>query len=529
MERVQVKITDTSSPRKRAKTWEISDSEDEGPDCNLKGYIKGAEAEIKCAPVSDDADDSPFVKTEPKELLRGDQVGLDVDTGEHVCTGGLSIRAEPAEPSGLNEEQRDVHHPTTPSALSLPLPKSTIPSPGKKTRKKKSPEELEADRAQAEEKKREKELKRQEKEKIKNLEKEEQEKRKESAQALKLLRPDQCGKYMIVQVDAGLLQDSGSEDVLEALKSAGYNYTIEPHSIPWSITWRREMPVDWTCVEGPEVCKGEEDQMVILVEPRDFLRSVSCYIQAPETSRTYDTPASVFGIDRTCDGKKITLAVLGLHDYRRCQRLSREMERHSLEPRHCYDEQPESHVTRRHIDEALVFLQLYHETEVLFLDTWRELGQHVCAVTKSIAQRPFRLHWEAQSYSFCTSAGTWRGWGPKGSLTGLPLAWRRQIQQLNRVSPAMAAAITEAYPSPQLLMQAYVACNTDKERLSLLSNLRMPRSAGTTEDVDDPDVNVTESDDQDQTRERRIGPDLSRRICLFITSTNPELVLDLNS
>ncbi|XP_073492766.1 probable crossover junction endonuclease EME2 [Aquarana catesbeiana] len=517
----QVIVTVTSSPRKRAKTWEISDSEGEEPDCVLKGGIKGAEAGMKCMQVSDDAYDSPFVKAEPKELLRSQQVDLGADGGELGWTGAGS-----AEPSGLQEDQRDIHHSST---LSLPLPKSTTPSPGKKTRRKKSPEELEAHRAQAEEKKREKEQKRQEKEKIKNLEKVEREKRKESAQALKLLRPDQCGKYMVVQVDAGLLQDAGSEDMLEVLRSSGYAYSLEPHSVPWSITWRREMPIDWTCVEGLKLCKGEEDQMLILVEPREFLKSVFCYIQAPENSRTCETPASVFGIDRKCSGKKTTLAVLGLRDYRRCQRLSHKMKRHSLEPSLCYDEQTESHVTRQHIDEALVFLQLYHETEVLFLDTWRELGQHVCAVTKSIAQRPSRFYWEAQSFSFCTSAGTWRGWGPKGSLAGLPLAWRRQIQQFNRVSPRMAAAITEAYPSPQLLMQAYGACNTDKERLSLLSNLRVPRAVGATDDMDDPDEGVAQSNDQDQTRDRRIGPDLSRRIWLFMTSTNPELVLDLNS
>lgn len=198
MEQVQVKVTVTSSPRKRAKTWEISDSEGEEPDGVLKGGMTGAEAGMKCMQVSDDEYDSPFVKAEPQELLRCQQVDLGADGGELGWTG-----AERAEPSGLQKDQRDVHHSPTTSALSLPLPKSTTPSPGKKTRRKKSPEELEADRAQAEEKKREKEQKRQEKEKIKNLEKAEREKRKESAQALKLLRPDQCGKYMVVQVDAG--------------------------------------------------------------------------------------------------------------------------------------------------------------------------------------------------------------------------------------------------------------------------------------------------------------------------------------
>ncbi|CAI9575371.1 unnamed protein product, partial [Staurois parvus] len=312
-EQRQVKITVTSSPRKRAKTWEISDSEEEEPDCILTEDIKGAEAGIKCKQVLDDVDGSLFVKAEPRELLRPGQGGHGGELGWTVPT----IKAGGSEPSDI----QDVHFPPTSSALSLPLPKSTTSSPVKKTRRKKSPEELEANRVKAEEKKREKEQKRQEKEKIKNLEKEEREKRKESAQALKLLRPDQCGKFMVVQVDAGLLQDAGSEGMLEALSSAGYTYSLEPHSVQWSITWRREMPADWTCVDGLDLCKGEEEQMLILVEPREFLKSVFYYIQAPENAMT-ETPTSVFGIDRKCSGKKITLAVLGLHDYRRCQRLS---------------------------------------------------------------------------------------------------------------------------------------------------------------------------------------------------------------
>lgn len=40
---------------------------------------------------------------------------------------------------------------------------------------------------------------------------------------------------------------------------------------------------------------------------------------------------------------------------------------------------------------------------------------------------------------------------------GLAQVWRRQIQQLNRVSLEMASAVVAAYPSPQLLVQ--VCCS----------------------------------------------------------------------
>ncbi|XP_075686487.1 structure-specific endonuclease subunit EME2 [Rhinoderma darwinii] len=499
METKQDKGSCTRSPRKimkRAKTWEISDSEEESPSIEK---------------------DDPTAT----ELASGNQESLQdpevYEMSQDAKDPDLKTKAPPCA-----EVQT--------STLSVPLPGTTTPSPNKKTKCRKNCEELEADRIQAEERRKEKEAKRQEKERIRNQEKQEKEKRKESALALKLLRPDQCGKYMTVQLDAGLLQDAGCEDLLESLRTAGYNYCIEPHSVPYSVTWRREMPGDWTRVEGLELCRGEEDEMLILMEPKDFLISVRSYIQAPVTSSNNETPGAVFGFAKKYPDKKITLVILGLRDYRRCLKLSYKMERHSLERRARHHSE-DSWVIWRHIDEALVFLQLYHNTEVVNLDTWKQLGQHVCAVTKSVAQRPFRIHWEAQSYSFCTSVGSWRGWGPRGSLTGLPLVWRRQIQQLNRVSPAMAATITEAYPSPQLLLQAYAACRTEREKLSLLSDLRVPRNPGATEegDVLGEDASSTQGDEQAAGRDRRIGPDLSRRIWLFMTATNPELVLDLNS
>ncbi|XP_075422347.1 structure-specific endonuclease subunit EME2 isoform X2 [Ascaphus truei] len=405
------------SPRrlvKRATTWEISDSENEEEPSSVQ---------------RDDQKAPPSLEIETTEISRGikkDQESLS------------SVAADA---------------PT----LALPLPISPTPIPIKKTRKKRSPEELEAERAQAEE--REREAKRLERERRKDLDMVEKEKRREAASSLKLLRPDQCVKYMTVQMDAGLLEDAGSEDVLEALRSSGYNYSIEPYSVPRSFTWRREMPSDWTCVEGLELTIGEEEQMLVLLEAKDFVSSVCAFAQAPRSSRVGEkmgeTIGSVFGIPKQHPEKKVTLVVMGLQEYRLCNRLSHGLGTQSLEQtegRGGGEGQSESSATRRQIEEALVSLQLSCDTEVLYLETWRDLGQHVCAVTKSVAQRPFRKHWESQAFSFCTSAGTWHGWG-RESLSGLPLVWKRQIQQLNRVSPAMSAAVTQAYPSPQLLVQ----------------------------------------------------------------------------
>lgn len=161
------------------------------------------------------------------------------------------------------------------------------------------------------------------------------------------------------------------------------------------------------------------------------------------------------------------------------------------------------------VEEALVLLQLWANLDVLLVASWQELSQHVCAFTKALAQRPFKQFQESGTFSFST-AGRWvAGERVTRDGTGLRGAWWRQIRQFNRVSPAVADAVVTAFPSPRLLQQAYSACGTDQERLALLADLPVKVDEGA--------------------RPRRVGPDLSRRICLFLTSTNPDLLLDLSS
>lgn len=54
-----------------------------------------------------------------------------------------------------------------------------------------------------------------------------------------------------------------------------------------------------------------------------------------------------------------------------------------------------------------------------------------------------------------------------------------------------------------------MACGTEQERLSLLADLPVKTGKGAPP--------------------RRVGPDLSRRVCLFLTTTDPDLLLDLGS
>ncbi|XP_070617182.1 probable crossover junction endonuclease EME2 [Erythrolamprus reginae] len=394
-------------------------------------------------------------------------------------------------------------------AIPLPLTQtvSCNPRPDKK-KKKQSLEKNKIAQIKTEEKKKSLQ-KKEEKMKIKEQMAAEKERRKEAAAALKLLRPDECMKQMVVCVDSGLLEHPGSDNLLEILDSLDCKYHIERQIIPNSITWRKVFS-GTSGSDSSQETAGEREVLLVM-QPLNFLRQLSSSVQNDSLEGRQSAPDLIHSFPfhnlEDPSTKSYSLVVVGLDTYQWYHQLPQEEPVIGLENETLHLG-PEQSMTRHQIEEALVVLQLQGNIHVLFLETWQELAQHVFAVTRAIAQRPYKKHQEKQPFSFCAK-GKWASGvhiGKDGK--GLQETWLKQIQQFNRVSPTMATAIAQAYPSPSLLLQAYRECNTEAERRLLLSNLQ-----------------VTTGDNK---TERRIGPDLSRRIYLFMVSTNPELVLDLS-
>uniref|UniRef100_A0A3P9J7D6 Essential meiotic structure-specific endonuclease subunit 2 n=1 Tax=Oryzias latipes TaxID=8090 RepID=A0A3P9J7D6_ORYLA len=162
------------------------------------------------------------------------------------------------------------------------------------------------------------------------------------------------------------------------------------------------------------------------------------------------------------------------------------------------------HEQSRRREAVLVYLQLYKNISLVFLDDWQDVTDHVCAVTKSLAKRPFKLLTERAELPFCVDGSWASGARVERDGSGLIQVWSKQIQQLNRVSPAVASTVTKSFPSPRLLLQAYQNLGSEEERKRMLVGL-LVKNGG---------------------KERRIGPDISSRIYRCFTAQNPQLVLD---
>lgn len=426
---------------KRAKTWDISESEDENDDVNTDLKHEEANHNANC-----------------KAILTN--------------------------PSAQSTTTQNV----------VPPQPRTVPGPcpGKIRRTK---EEIEANRLQVQERKEAREKQKVAKAKEKEEKQQEQERRKEAAEYLKRLRPENYLKCLTVCIDQALLQYNGSDTLLGTLSALEWRFSIETQQIPHSITWTRDLS------QGEDSGGPLEEECVLLVlRLSDFMDMVVCVTKTLQSDGEESTVESLFKHVLEClksDAKKvITVTVLGSIQnswsiagagYSVVETLQSQLQMDDLD-----------------IEEVLVHLQLHRNISVVFLDGWKEVTDHVCAVTKALSKRPFKQLTEHSELPFCVDGSWASGVRVERDGSGLDQVWSRQIQQLNRVSPTVASTVTAAYPSPQLLLQAYQVLESEEEKRGLLAGL-VVKSVG---------------------KERRVGPDISARIYRVLTAVNPQLVLD---
>ncbi|XP_073346209.1 probable crossover junction endonuclease EME2 isoform X2 [Pagrus major] len=379
------------------------------------------------------------------------------------------------------------------SALSPPRPAGRgTPSPARKRRTK---EEIEADRQTARERKEERERQRAARAREKEERRREQQRRREAAENLKSLRPENCLKSLTVCVDPALLQQDGSDILLDTLAAFEWRFSIQSQQLPHSITWTRDLP------QGDDGKSSMEEEQVVLVldltDLMDLVVSVKKMLDSEEEERGVGSFLSPLLECLNRDAKKVVTLIVtdSQPDYRTNARGV-----------YLLDRTLASKLGMEHLDieEVLVHLQLCKNISLILLDGWQEVTDHVCAVTKALSKRPFKLLTERAELPFCVDGSWASGARVERDGSGLIQVWSRQIQQLNRISPAVASAVTAAYPSPQLLLQAYQSLGSEEERKGLLAGL-VVKSGG---------------------KERRIGPEISARVYRCLTAQNGQLVLD---
>ncbi|XP_076008265.1 essential meiotic structure-specific endonuclease subunit 2 [Genypterus blacodes] len=430
---------------RRARTWEISESEDEGK-----------------------------AETEPDSK----QISTDVSENQHKDQENKTI------PTSVTEKVSDQD-----PALSPPRPKAAG------VRKRRSKEELESDREKAKEKKEARERQKTARAQEKEERRQEQQRRREAAEHLRSQRPENLLKSLTLCIDTALLQHDGSDILLDTLGALDWRISIESQQIPHSITWTRDVA---------QSSPMEEDQVVLVLALTDFMNmviSVKKMLDSDGEGEGEDSDVeSLLGPLMEClnrgDKKVVTVLVIGSLSHHRKKVFSV----------HVLEETLQSQLGMDNLDfqEVLVYLQLCKNISLVFPGDWQEVTHHVCAVTKALSKRPYKMLTEQAELPFCVDGSWASGVRVERDGSGLSQVWSSQIQQLNRISPAVASAVTAAYQSPQLLLQAYQSLESEEERRKLLADLSVKTEG----------------------KHRRIGPEISARVFRCFTAQNPQLVLD---
>ncbi|OCT62927.1 hypothetical protein XELAEV_18044020mg [Xenopus laevis] len=319
-----------------------------------------------------------------------------------------------------------------------------------------------------------------------------------------------------VLIDPGVLQDGCGGQVLSALQTQETPCVIQAQTIPRSITWSRS-----SADSNGEGIGQEEAEVLILLPGEEFVTMVHNWKKEPLGGNSKETLHNfVARVTASKSWKVPTLVVMEMEKYfSGGKKLSRKKQKEPTgggvpgNGKKRLNKQKESSETpptlgRVEVEEALMDFQLHTGTHLWFLETWKEFADFVCQFSKAVAEAPTKRQRDISSFSFYLD-GEWAGGVRvercgKGHLE----VWRRQIQQFNRISVDIANAVVAAYPSPQLLVKAYRCCRTEEERQNLLSDILVRRGEGVT------------------STSRRVGPEVSKRIYLQITSKEPELSLE---
>ncbi|XP_030064202.1 structure-specific endonuclease subunit EME1 isoform X2 [Microcaecilia unicolor] len=359
------------------------------------------------------------------------------------------------------------------------------------------------------------------------------------ARAVKAQRPEECLKHIQVLIDpdviwgvfsakkfycralclktrnhlflhCALLQLEGGGQLLSALQAMESNCVIEKQTLPYSICWRRKV----VAFQVEEDTWLEEPNVVLLVPREEFVSMIhsSKQVCSEVAGVQQNLRSFVEHILVKSTGKTISLAVVQMEKYFRTQK---QQLRNTVRTGNAQDKQKRRKgkvevppvLSRVDVEEALVDLQLGTGVQVRFLATWKEFADFTSMFTKAVAEAPFKHERDNTGFSFCVE-GDWSG-GVKVDRCGKGLlqVWKRQIQQLNRVSVEIANAVVSSYPSPQLL--AYRRCLSEHERQNMLADILVRRGEGVISTC------------------RRVGPELSKRIYLQLTSDVPDLLLEI--
>lgn len=361
----------------------------------------------------------------------------------------------------------------------------------------------------------EKEAKRREREALrlkKAAEKAEAKAQREAERTSKrAMKPGECMKYVIVQLDRRLLELAEGSQVISQLQEADLRYRVIDSPVAATTTILRVDPLTLQETLTEEaVLLLTANELVELVERQVYENGIGGLCQKCKSWK------------RELGISKLTLLTCGIESYLRNQKTNRNQNfradilgegsrpgrgRKRKVPGGNTGRAAAERVSRVDIETALVMAQVEGGINHRLMPDANKVGLFITQVTKAVAETPFKREKGGASFSWYAEGSSTNTVKIDKSGVGLLKLWHQQLRQFNNVGVEVAQAIAREYSSPCALVEAYRQCSSTKEASLLLADIPVRRGAG-------PLVST-----------RKIGPELSKKIHLFFTTTQPEVSL----
>ncbi|XP_050544091.1 crossover junction endonuclease EME1-like [Daktulosphaira vitifoliae] len=297
--------------------------------------------------------------------------------------------------------------------------------------------------------------------------------RKLIIESLKRIKPSECIKYITVHIDANIQICEFSEDILNELKSNGMQYKVDINpNAPYSITWSR-------CITDNIV---EIDNYMLLIWNFEIIKNLISSNRLIENINKFKPYKN-----------HISLMIYG-----------------SVEEFKKTKSRKKGTFNKTIMLKNLDHMMLSCGVSFRLVETKNEVGSAVSHLTKSVAQKPYKLNKYKEELEGCE----WYASGHSKNCvsvdkfgTGLNQLWRQQLSQFPLCALEASEAIASIYETPLQLLEAYESCNSKLEGELLLQDIPVRRGFGP--------LAVT----------RRVGPELSKKIFLFFTDTTGQATI----
>lgn len=315
----------------------------------------------------------------------------------------------------------------------------------------------------------------------KELKRIEVQKRKFQLEQERVIKPPECYKFLTAIIHKDILCEASGSNIESKLQSMTFNVEKSRVTTPGTITWKRKFNQKIIGDDGNVInfddIEEDEPYLLMIIDIKEFLQAIKEKrlmekVQAAQemcTKNPTSTTLIIYGLKAHCrKNKKATNA-----------------------------QETEMHLTQ---------LQLLANCSHRLFETPDEVALTVSQISKAIAEEPYKIKLKQKSdQEKLFLSNDIKVSAKEDDPASLARLWQTQLICLPLVTFEVAQPITKQYPMPRDLIEAYKNCTGNKEQM--LADLQIIKTGPLNKNP------------------RRIGPELSRKICNLMTSKNPNDLL----